>query len=148
MIASERWVRHAGERMIASSSCCRKLSPALIPQPSMSSQSFAPIHAKFGVVAVLLRIGCQRLERQHMRGAVGGAIADAGEVQLRQVVVPVVPVYGVVARSFGTLQEIRPGLVRRVDLPAEIGAWIVYSGFSSSGSVNGIPNVLPPASAR
>ena len=29
-----------------------------------------------------------------------------------------------------------------------LGALIVYSGFSSAGSVSGTPNVLPPASAR
>jgi hypothetical protein len=38
LIASDRWVRQAGEFMIAVSSVLRKLSPAAMPQPSMSAQ--------------------------------------------------------------------------------------------------------------
>jgi hypothetical protein len=55
MIASERWVRQAGERSMAPSSAARNRSPARMPHPSMSLQSSAPSQAKFGVVAALAR---------------------------------------------------------------------------------------------
>jgi hypothetical protein len=55
MIASERWVRQAGEFMICVSSVLRNASPAAMPQPSMSVQSLGATHAKFGVLAAVFR---------------------------------------------------------------------------------------------
>jgi hypothetical protein len=55
MIASDRWVRQAGEFMICVSSALRKASPAAMPQPSMSVQSLGATQAKFGVLAVVFR---------------------------------------------------------------------------------------------
>ena len=54
-MARQRWVRQAGERMMAPSSAARNWSPARIPQPSMSAQSSGPTQAKFGVLAALAR---------------------------------------------------------------------------------------------
>jgi hypothetical protein len=55
MMARDAWVVQAGEARIWPSSCSRNASPAAIPQPSMSVQSFGAIQAKFGVVAALAR---------------------------------------------------------------------------------------------
>jgi hypothetical protein len=55
MIASDRWVRQAGEFMIAASSVWRNSSPAAMPQPSISAQSSGATQAKFGVVAGFAR---------------------------------------------------------------------------------------------
>ena len=55
MIASDRCVVQAGERMMRPSSWRTKPSPAAMPQPSMSKQSSGAIHAKFGVVDARLR---------------------------------------------------------------------------------------------
>ena len=57
-MASERWVRQAGERMISPSSRARNWSPDRIPHPSMSVQSLGLTQAKFGVVAALARSVC------------------------------------------------------------------------------------------
>ena len=54
-MASDRWVRQAGERMMAPSSRARKSSPARIPQPSMSAQSLGLTQEKLGVLAALAR---------------------------------------------------------------------------------------------
>ena len=54
-MASDRWVRQAGERMTAPSSAARNRSPARIPHPSMSEQSLAPSQAKLGVLAAVAR---------------------------------------------------------------------------------------------
>ena len=50
MIASDRCLVQAGDRMISAECCGRKSSPALMPQPSMSKQSSGLTQAKFGVV--------------------------------------------------------------------------------------------------
>ncbi len=54
-MASERWVRQAGDRSIAPNSAARNSSPGRIPPPSMSVQSLAPSQAKSGVLAALAR---------------------------------------------------------------------------------------------
>ena len=66
------------------------------------------------------QVGPQRLQRDHVSGAVGGPVADVGEVRHRQVVVPVVLVHRVVARAGRALQVALPGLVRRVHEVADV----------------------------
>ena len=66
------------------------------------------------------QVGPQRLQRDQVGGAVGGPVADVGEVRHRQVVVPVVLVHRVVARAGRALQVALPGLVRRVHEVADV----------------------------
>ena len=68
----------------------------------------------------LPQVDGQRGQRDHVRRAVGRAVPDVGEVHHRLVVVPVVPVHGVVARAGGALQVALPRLVRAVDQVADV----------------------------
>ena len=148
MIASERWVRHAGELRTAPSVRARNWSPLRTPQPSMSLQSSAPIQAKLGVVCGWARSALIASSGTTCVAQYAGAIANVGEVQKRQIVVPVVAVDGVVARSGGALEVGAPGLVRGADQIADVAARTLKRGLISSGSVSGIPNAPPAAIAR